>query len=115
MARRRRDDESERRIAAIKVQLTPSERAELDRRAAMTGLQLSEFCRVVLLSDVKAPAPPARDPDLIRKLMNEIMRVGSNLNQLARIANERRDLPRYAELKAVEEKIVAALERVIEL
>lgn len=115
MARRQKTDAGERRTAAIKVQLTPSERAELDARAAVTGRSLSDFVRIVLLSDLKAPAPSARDPQAIRALTVEITRVGTNLNQLAHIANERRALPREKELQEVSRRIVTALEKVMAL
>ena len=63
---------------------------ELEFRAASVGMTLSEFARIVLLSDLKAPAPSARDPQAIRALAVEITRVGNNVNQLAKIANETR-------------------------
>ena len=115
MARREKTDAGERRTASIKVQLTPSERTELDSRAAVTGRSLSDFVRIVLLSDLKAPAPSARDPQAIRALTVEITRVGTNLNQLTHIANERRDLPREKELREVSSRIVATLAKVMEL
>ncbi len=110
-----KEDAGERRTSAIKVQLTPSERQELDGRAAATGRTLSDFARIVLLSDLKAPAPSARDPRAIRALAVELARVGNNVNQLAHIANERRALPRERDLKDVAERIIAALDKVMEL
>lgn len=76
---------------------------------------LSEFARIVLLSDLKAPAPPARDPEAIGALTFQISKLGTNLNQLAKIANETRVLPREMELRVLAAQIEAALERVIEL
>jgi hypothetical protein len=115
MGRLRKNSTVERRTAFLGVQLTPSERAELDARAAAVGRHLSEFARIVLLSDLKKPAPSARSPDAIRALALEITRVGTNLNQLAHIANERRELPRKAEFEAVAARLVATLEKVMEL
>ena len=131
MARRTKDDTAERRTAAIKVQLTPSERAELDKRAAMTGRHLSDFVRIVLLSDLKAPAPTARDPAAIRALVVAINRVGSNHDQLLKLANQARSLPFERHRKAASEAladafakgefqdistaIIAALEKVMQL
>ena len=97
------------------VQLTPAERAKLDARAAHYGLRLSEYVRLLLLSDERQPLPSARDSAAIRALAVEITRVGTNINQLAHIANERRELPRKAELDAVSAQIVATLEKVMEL
>lgn len=115
MARRRKEDASDRRTAYVSFFVTPVERAELDGRAAAVGRSRSEFLRIVALSDLKKPAPSARSPEAIRALALEITRVGTNLNQLAHIANERRELPRKAELEAVSARIVATLEKVMEL
>ena len=115
MARRHKQDVAERRTDFLGVQLTPTEKAELVARAAATGLSLSDFARIVLLSDLKKPAPSARDPQAIRALAVEISRVGNNINQLAHIANETRALPRETELRVVSAQIVAALEQVMEL
>ena len=100
------------RTAHIGIQLTTAERAEIERRAKATGNTLSDFARIVLLSDLKAPAPPARDSEAINALAFQLSKIGTNLNQLAKVANETRALPREAELKAVTDKIVAALDKV---
>ncbi len=115
MARRSKQDAGERRTAAISVQLTPSERAELDARAALTGRTLSDFARIVLVSDLKAPAPSARDPRALREIAVEISLVGNNINQLAHIANERHALPAERTLLDVSARITAALEQVMAL
>jgi hypothetical protein len=115
MARIRENSTAERRTAFLGVQLTPAERAKLDARAAHYGLRLSEYARLLLLSDERQPLPSARDSAAIRALAVEITRVGTNVNQLAHIANERRELPRKAELDAVSAQIVATLEKVMEL
>ena len=115
MARRRKDDASERRTGFVGFFVTPTERAALDARAASIGSSLSEFIRIVTLSDLKKPAPNARDPQSIRALKVEISRVGTNLNQLAHIANEQRALPSQQELKEAIDQIMAALEKVMQL
>ena len=66
----------------------------------------------MLLSDLKAPAPSARDPQAIRALAVEITRVGNNVNQLAKIANETRALPHERQLREVATLIKATLEKV---
>jgi hypothetical protein len=117
MARRQKQDAGERRTAALRLQLTPSERAELDARAASTGRSLSDFARLVLLSDLKKPAPSARDPAALRALAVGISRLGNNHNQISKHANERKALPPEldAVLLAVSQRIIAALEKVMEL
>lgn len=115
MARRQKEDASERLTEFFGFQLTPSQKAELERRAKATGTSPSEFARIVLLSDLKAPAPSTRDPAAIRALTVEISRVGNNVNQLAHIANERRAVPEERTLKEVAARIVAALDKVMAL
>ncbi len=101
--------------AGLCVQFTPDDKAEIKKRAKASGNSLSDFVRIVLLSDLKAPAPPAHDPAVIADLCYQLSKIGTNLNQLAKVANERRELPREAELKAVSERIVSAIERVLAL
>jgi len=66
----------------------------------------------VLLSDLKAPAPSARDPQALRALAVEITRVGNNVNQMAKIANETRALPHERQLREVAALIRSTLEKV---
>jgi len=115
MAGRRKQDARERRTAGLRLQLTPTERAEIDRRAAAAGRRVSDFGRAVLLSDPKAPAPSARDPDAIRGLRAEIRHLGNNWNQIAHHANLRCELPTQKALAPVIEAIMAALQKVRDL
>ena len=64
---------------------------------------------------------PARD---LRSLGNlrfycalafQLAKIGANLNQLAKIANETQALPHETELRVIAAQLVAAIERVIEL
>lgn len=112
MARRQKKDTGERLTAYFGFQVTPAQKAELERRAKATGYSPSEFARIVLLSDLKAPAPSARDPAAIRALAVEISRVGNNINQLAHVANERRALPLESQLRDISERLIAALDKV---
>jgi hypothetical protein len=112
MARLRKDDTGERRTAFLGFQLTPAERAEIDRRAAVTGRHVSDYGRMVLLSPLKAPAPSARDPQAIRELAGAISRVGNNWNQMTHLAHEHGALPTEKALAAVMDEIIAALDKV---
>ncbi len=117
MARRTKEDAGERRTALAAIHLTPSEYAELKTRADALDKSVSDFARMTVLSDVKKPAPNARDPRSIKALAAEIARVGNNHNQIAKHANERKDLPPEldATLLAVSREIIAALEKVMQL
>jgi hypothetical protein len=112
MARRPKDDDSERRTAFVGVHLTPSAHAEVTRRAASYGLPVSAFAGKVLLSDLKAPAPTPRDAMAIRALAAQIARAGNSVNQMAHVANATHALPHLAELREVLAEIKAALVQV---
>jgi hypothetical protein len=49
VGRRSERDEGERRTDKVTVMLTPSERAELDERAASAGVKLSDYVRAAAL------------------------------------------------------------------
>lgn len=115
MARRRKDDAAERRTAFLGVQLTPSEKAELVRRAELVSRNVSDYARIVLLSEHKAPAPSTRDSGAIRQLAVAITRVGTNINQLAHVANAINEIPSERVLREVSAQIVEALEKVMAL
>ena len=115
MAGKRKNDPTDRRTAYVSFFVTPSECDELNERAAALNIGRSEFLRIVALSDLKKPAPSARDGAAIRALAVEIARVGNNINQLTHLANERRELPRKAEFSAVSNDLKKTLEKVWEL
>lgn len=101
------------RTSVLYVQVTKAEKAEITARAQKSGNKPSEFVRIVLLSDLKAPAPSARDPEADRALAFQLSKIGTNLNQLAHIANETRALAHEAELRGVVTQIKAALAKVV--
>ena len=115
MARLRKEDAGERRTEHVGFYLTPSERRELTARAASSAYSLSDFCRIVLLSDLKAPAPSQRDPRALRALAVEISRVGNNLNQLSHHANAHNALPAERLLAEATARIIASLDKVLAL
>jgi hypothetical protein len=112
MAGRPKKEPEARRSAFVGFFVTPAERQKIEERAAKLNIAVSEFARIVLLSDLKEPAPSARDGAAIRALAVEVSRVGNNINQLAHVANERRELPRKAEFAAVSDDLKTTLEKV---
>jgi uncharacterized protein (DUF1778 family) len=116
MARYAKSDASERRTASLRLQLTPSERAQLEQGAAKKGTHLSQYVRELCLR--RAGGSPVvagtkRDP-LTRDFVFQMMALGNNLNQLARIANTTKAVPHLLDLKITTDCIKAALKSVIQ-
>jgi hypothetical protein len=116
MARLKASAHQERRTAFAGTNLTPSERAEVERRAKMSGRRLSDFMRLVLLSDKPGAMPtPKLSGEVGRQIAVELARVGNNLNQLAHHANATGSMPDRVALDAVLEEIVKATWALIRL
>ena len=117
MARYAKSDVSERRTAQLRAQLTPTERAELERAAEAAGTHLSQYVRELCLrraGDAAVVAGTKRNPEA-RALAHELTAIGNNLNQLARIANSTKAMPDLHELRRTIGVLKTALTRVIEL
>jgi hypothetical protein len=81
------------RTASIIFRLTETERAAITARSEAAGLPLREYARAVLLN---APLPPARTVAQRQKadLVTQLVRIGNNLNQIARALNTDSATPR---------------------
>jgi hypothetical protein len=132
MARHKRSYSGERRTAALRLQLTPSERAELDAAATRERASLSDFTRELVFRRMAAPGTVARtrrNPEaagIMRALLAaayEHNANGNNLNQIARHANTTGELADRGEAldealalqKKAAELHILALERVLAL
>jgi len=116
MGRRYKNDTGPRYTAALGFLVTPADKAELQRRAKAHGCKVPEFARIVLLSDLKKPPPPPRyDPQAISDVTAEISRVGMRLNQLAKLANESRELPDKQTLDEVLQEVRTCLDKLAAL
>ena len=89
------------RKAFIGSFVTDAEKETIAARAAAYGMMQSDFIRTVLLSDLKEPPPARTDPDALRRLAFELSKVGTNLNQLAKRANEAARIGGEKELEAL--------------
>lgn len=98
---RPRKDAAELRCEVLRVRLTPTERANIDARAAQAGLPVSDFARRALTS-VKIEARRAGDGAIPAALVADLGRVGNNLNQVAHAANIGRELRGLAETALAE-------------
>jgi len=117
MARYRRDYDGERRTECLRVQLTASERETLERGAERAGTTLSQYTRELCLRRIAAAevvAGTRRNPDA-RDLINQLVVVGNNLNQLARVSNTHRAAPQLDELKETTDQLKAVFARVLAL
>ncbi len=99
----------------LTVKLTESEKEEAAKKASSAGIPLSTYARMRLTGGQVPKAIIGRDPCALRELANEIARVGNNLNQLAKIANQTGRIEQGKALDAVRDKVADALSRMIEL
>lgn len=117
MARYRATDDSERRTSGLTVQLTPTERKQLGDAARRSGAPIGAYVRELCLrrqGDPHIVAGTRRNPQA-KTLANELQRLGNNLNQLARVANQTGELRREGELSMVLDLLKTAIAKVISL
>lgn len=117
MARYSKAHVGEKRTAPLRLQLTPSERAELEKGAEAAGTNLSQYVRELCLrraADSEVVARTKRNPEA-RGLMHELHAIGNNLNQLARVANSVKAMPALYELRLTTGMLKTAFTRVLDL
>ena len=117
MARYEQSFAGERRTVHLGVQLTPSERRDLEAAAKQAGARLSQYVRELCLrrpTVIGVVAGTRRNPDA-KAVINELTAVGSNLNQLARHANTSGAMAEAGELREVLDLVKAAIGHVLAL
>lgn len=114
MARYQQDYAGERRTAHVGLQLTPSERADLEAAAGQRGQAISEYVREMCFHR-PGPAPEFRRNPVKRELLFELRALGNNLNQLTRIANTNGEITRPDELHETLALVRAAIAKVLDL
>jgi Bacterial mobilisation protein (MobC) len=130
MARYERTYAGEKRTVKMTLQLTPTERDELDAAATGQGAPtLSAYARELLFRRSAAVvAATRRNPeakaimDALTEAAGELNAIGNNLNQIARHLNTTGDLRDWDELREAlalfergEARHIAAVERVLAL
>jgi len=105
----------ERRSAGLRVQLTPTERQQLQAEAAESGARLSEYVRELCLHRTQPVVAGTRRNPEAKALLFELQALGNNLNQLARHANTAGMLVELENLEDVINLLKAAITRVIGL
>jgi Bacterial mobilisation protein (MobC) len=74
-------NQENRKVFAIR--LSPTERQKIEAKADLSGMKLSEYLRATAL---KQKIPPSV-PTINREIYIELIRIGNNINQIARVAN----------------------------
>jgi len=116
--RRRPPKPTERRTAGLRIQLTPTERATIEGNAAQSERNLSDYARDFLLSKTKAQPAPRLSPValvVLRALVGQLVRLGNNVNQLARRANEQGNMPAQKTLDEMALILRLCVEKVLSL
>ena len=98
-----------RRNCRFEVRLTKDEYYDLTRKARKAGLTTGAFVRMAVAGQVIREAPSADVPELIR----EVRRVGHNIDQILKIANNKGllevpDLRKALEENRAVEKMIAS-------
>ena len=91
------------------IRFTPGQFEQLDRKASDAGMSVGAFARTVLLGDAGPRAvkrPPVQKAELAR-LLGELGKVGSNINQIARAFNQHHVSPTVTELSGIKSDLVA--------
>src|SRR3954452_20491892 len=115
MARYQRSYSGERRTAPLRLQLTPSERTNLEEAARKHGVTVSDHARAMLFRRAAKAAAQRANPEA-KALADELRAIGININQLARHANTTGEIAdRADELFEALTALKAATARVIDL
>jgi hypothetical protein len=95
------------RTRIIPVRCNESERTAISEKATQAGLSVGAFLRSLALGDAGPRAvrrPPIERKELAR-LLGELGKIGSNVNQLARGFNQTGVLPGFPEILAIQRDI----------
>ena len=85
--------EKRQRTKLAMIRLTPAELAEAEEAASRAGLTLSSYGRAQMLSALppRSVRRPPVEKELLAKVLGQLGKAGSNLNQVARAANLGKD------------------------
>lgn len=98
--RTRSGSETRQRGGVIPFRVSATERAEIEAAADRAGLTLGSYVRARILTrpTTRATRSPPTNKAALARLLGEIGRVGSNINQIARQLNSGRDADEIADL-----------------
>lgn len=85
----RSGSETRKRLVAIRVRLTPEEKAEVEEASRRFGLTPASYAREQMLNRkaLRSVRRPSIERELLAKTLAQLGKVGSNMNQIARAAN----------------------------
>lgn len=85
---KRKVDDKYKRSTVITLRLTDMELVTLDKACDNTGLSRSDYLRNLIMQNTpKIHFEVIADMDVLRKLVSEYGKIGSNLNQIAKYFN----------------------------
>ena len=96
--------EEDRLTQQLKVYVTRSEEIDLKLKAELVGMSFSSFARHILLEQAQSIKPRS-----YRHLRYELNKIGVNLNQLSRKANESGELPLRKSIESFHNDVVKFL------
>lgn len=88
--RRRSGSETRQRTIIVPIRFTLEERTVLNEAASRAGLTVSSYARARIMGSALARSVkrPSIDRELAARLIGQLGKIGSNLNQIARTANK---------------------------
>jgi len=104
------------RGAPVSIRLLPAERAEIETRAREAGLSIGSYLRASALGSPgpRAKRSPPVNAEALALAVAELNKVGSNLNQIARVLNAGQAVGSRESLAALAETRVAVA-RILEV
>lgn len=78
---------ADQRSFMLRTRLTGSEKSRLDALAKEAGFTTSDHVRKLVLGNIPTRNVPNPDRELLLKLLAELHKLGSNVNQIARALN----------------------------
>lgn len=88
MARPEKQDDDKRELV-LRVRVTASEKSQIWQNAKNAGKTPSDFLRGLAVGAKPERTVPTQDRELLLKLLAELNKNGSNLNQIARALNRK--------------------------
>ena len=107
-------NKSSRRSVVFRVRLTEEEFEGLKAAADSAAVDLSTMARTQILGSPPPPRARRRSSDhqALARILAELGRIGGNVNQIAKVANQVGDLSSFRNAQAVKAELAALRELV---